>query len=184
MSFLGNWRHYEQILDRPGLAGSFQAAAKKAYQEVSRLPPAKQQQVAASVQQTIQRLDPAKRQVVNKLLERAGAFDPRALHGVEAIGTIAQSIAALASVGIAFHGQRESRKSQEAELARQHQLQKEQLAFEREQANRQYQLQMMASQGQPAQSPGGGGMTEGTKKTLLVGGAVVAAGAVAMAVAK
>lgn len=187
MSFLGNWRSYDAVLDRPGLAGSFQAVAKQAYQDIKRLPPAQQQRLAAQVQAKIRQLDPAKRRVVDKLLERAGQFDPRALHGlhgVEAIGTIAQSVAALASVGIAFYGQREAQKSQEKELQRQHKLEQERLAYEREQADRQYQLQMMAAQGQgPAAAQPGGGMTSGTKKALLVGGAV-AAGAVALAVAK
>lgn len=187
MSFLGNWRSYESIVDRPGLAGAFQAAAKTAYQDLKRMPPAQQAQVAQQVQAAIRQLPPEKRQVVNKLLERAGHFDPRSLHGLsgaEAIGTIAQSIAALASVGIAFKGQRDARKSQEAEMARQHELQQQQLAFEKEQADRQYQLQLMAAQGNAPQQPGGGGMTDGTKKALLIGGAAVAAGAVAMAVAK
>ena len=186
MSFLGNWRSYERVVDCPGLAGSFQATAKKAYADIKRLPPAEQQRLAAQVAAQIRQLDPAKRRVVDKLLERAGQFDPRALHGlhgVEAIGTIAQSVAALASVGIAFHGQREAQKSQEKELERQHKLEQERLVYEREQADRQYQLQMMAAQGQgPAATPAGG-MPSGTKKALLIGGAV-AAGAVALAVAK
>ena len=169
MSFLG--RSYESVVDTPGLAGAFQARARQAYAQVSRMPAGQQRRLAQRLQAFIDRLPPDRKQQYYEMMRRRGDFNPRALHGLGAVATasnIAQSIAALASIGLAFHAQREDRKLQEKQLSEQAKAEKERLEFEREQAR----LQLAAAQQQQAQPQQQAGMSKGTKTALIAGGAV------------
>lgn len=206
MSFLGNWRSHDAVMDGLG-AQPFVVEARMVYDRIGRMSRAQLRQFNARIERQYALLPPHLQRVVDQVLERNPSFDPRALHGLygydeveglgwaQTVGTIAQAAATIGGVALAYKGQQDARKDAARAASQQHQLEQQKLMFAQQQAQQQLELQKMmmeqnradaarAAQAQRAPGAAGGSMSDGTKKALLIGGAAAAAGAVALAVAK
>jgi hypothetical protein len=99
-----------------------QANFKAAYAYLTTLNPAQLSQVAAEANQRVANLPPSTRQYVRALARNTAQTDPRAatgLSGLEALATVASTLASLATVGLGIKGTMDQQKDAKRQAAAQ-----------------------------------------------------------------